>query len=228
MDSYLEQKLRHLVTAFLAENEKLNLSAMRDEEKCWIGNVLDSMAIVDILPQVEAKMRTKKVNTMIDVGTGGGFPLLPFAIALPQVSCTGLDATGKKLKAIDRLTETLHITNIKTVLGRAEDAGRDPWYREKFDLVTARAVAEIRVLLEFMSPFANVGGVIALWKSLNVEAEIQAAETAEKTLGLKFLHRHTYTLPGDFGTRQLLLYEKISPTTKNYPRPNGEPKKNPL
>lgn len=228
MDTILEQRLRSLLKVFLEENAKLNLSALRDPERCWIGNILDSMAFANYLALEKGKVRTQNVNKLIDIGTGGGFPLLPLAMALPGTECTGMDSTGKKLKAIDYLIEQLKLPNAKTLLGRAEDLGHEGWYREVFDVVTARAVAETRVLLEFMAPFAKVGGFVVLWKSVNIEAELEASREAEKILGLKFADRYTYTLPGDFGQHQLLVYEKVEKTPKEFPRKNGEPKKHPL
>jgi 16S rRNA (guanine527-N7)-methyltransferase len=228
MEPALEAKLRHLLTVFLEENAKLNLSALRDEEKCWIGNILDSLSLYEYIAEGKGKIRVQNVNNMMDLGTGGGFPFLPLAIALPKVECMGMDATGKKLKAVEVIIERLGIKNAKTLLGRAEDLAQDNWYRDRFDVVTSRAVAETRVILEYMAPFAKTGGWVVLWKSVNIEAEFAASHTAEETLGLKFADRHTYELPGDFGQRQLLIYEKISQTPREYPRKNGEPKKHPL
>lgn len=228
MEQALETRLRQLLQIFLEENAKLNLSALRDPERCWIGNVLDSMAFADYLSLEKGKIRTQNVHKLIDVGTGGGFPLLPLAISLPHTECTGMDSTGKKLKAIDHLIAQLKLPNAKTLFGRAEDLGHEGWYREVFDVVTARAVAETRVLLEYMAPFAKVGGFVVLWKSVNIEAELSASRDAEQTLGLTFADRYTYELPGDFGQHQLLIYEKVEKTPKEYPRKNGEPKKHPI
>jgi len=228
MEQALEQRLRELLKVFLEENAKLNLSALRDEEKCWIGNVLDSCALYEYLAEGKGKIRIQNVNNMIDLGTGGGFPFLPLALALPKVECMGMDSTGKKLKAVDIIIDRLGIKNAKTLLGRAEDLAQDNWYRDRFDVVTARAVAETRVLLEYMAPFAKTGGFVVLWKSVNIEAEFAAAQRAEETLGLKFVDRYTYTLPEDFGQRQLLIYERILQTPREYPRKNGEAKKYPL
>lgn len=228
MDQALETRLRGLLRIFLEENAKLNLSALRDEEKCWVGNILDSLSLFEYISSEKGKIRTQNVHNLIDVGTGGGFPFLPLALVLDQTRCTGMDATGKKLKAVDHLIAQLGLTNANTLLGRAEDLGHDPAHREQFDVVTARAVADTRVLLEFMAPFAKVGGFVVLWKSVNIEAEFAASHNAEEALGLRFADRYTYELPGDFGQRQLLIYEKISQTPREYPRKNGEPKKHPL
>lgn len=228
MDAPLEHRLRALLKVFLEENEKLNLSAMRTEERAWAGHVLDSISLLNIIPYLKEKLGTQKLNSIVDIGTGGGFPLLPLAIALPETQCIGIDSTGKKLKAIDRICEALGIKNVQTIQGRAEDLAHDQKHREQYDVVTARAVADIRVLLELTSPFLRVNGCVVLWKSLNIEGEMKNAEDAEKILNLRFIERHTYTLPEDFGTRQLLVYQKISKTSKEYPRKNGEPKKNPL
>ncbi len=218
----LEAQLKQLRDRVLEENQKINLTALRDAEKCWIGNVLDSLPLLEILE----KLGTPK--TLLDVGTGGGFPLLPLAVALPAIKCTGLDSTGKKIEAIRRIAADLGITNIHLVTARAEDAGRDPAHREKYDVATARAVADLSALLEFTSPFVKMGGHVVLWKSLQAEEEIARSKKAQHALHVPFECSHRYTLPGDFGERQLLVFRKGAATPKLYPRPTGVPGKQPL
>lgn len=218
----LETRLRSLRDRVLDENTRINLTALRDPGACWIGNVLDS------LPLLEITDKLGPVHTLLDVGTGGGFPLLPLALALPDTACTGLDSTGKKIEAIRRIAESEKIANVRLVTARAEDAARDPAHREKYDVVTARAVAEIPVLLEYLSPFARVGGRVVLWKSLQAGDELARSTTAQRTLHCPFDFAHEYDLPGDFGRRQLLVFRKGAATPKAYPRPTGVPGKQPL
>jgi 16S rRNA (guanine527-N7)-methyltransferase len=218
----LEASLVSLRDRVLDENTRINLTALREPEKCWIGNVLDSLPLLEILEKIGSP------KTLIDVGTGGGFPLLPLALAMPEARLTGLDSTAKKIEAIRRIAKDQGIGNVTLVAARAEDAARDPAHREKHDVATARAVADLSVLLEYVSPFVRVGGHIVLWKSLQAEEEIAQSVTAQRSLHAHFEFAHRYALPGDFGERQLLVFRKGAATPKGYPRPVGVPGKTPL
>lgn len=218
----LQRRLESLRDRVLDENTRINLTALREPEKCWIGNVLDSLPLLEILARIGDPA------TILDVGTGGGFPLLPLAVAMPDTRFTGLDSTGKKIEAIRRIAKDVGLANVDLVTGRAEDAARDPLRREKYDVVTARAVADLAPLLEFASPFAKVGGFVVLWKSMKAEEEIARSAKAQHELHAPFAFAHRYVLPGDFGERQLLVFRKGSATPKMYPRPVGVPGKLPL
>ncbi len=220
-----DEKLRLLMRIFLAENANINLSALRTEEACWYGNILDSAAFQEL--NCSAVM-AESGATLIDIGTGGGFPLLPLAILYPTATCTGLDSIGKKIAAILRIAKEAGITNMKGIADRAEVLGHDKKYREQFNIVTSRAVAPLNVLLEYCSPFAKIGGYIVLWKSLHIDDELQASEAAQKALCCPLVTSHTYTLPGDFGSRQLLVFRKGRPLDKKYPREVGMAKREPL
>ena len=217
----LEERLRQLVHLFLAENARVNLSAFRTEETCWIGNVLDALAAQEVL-RVPAQAR------FLDLGTGGGFPLLPLAVALQAVSFTGMDATGKKIDAVRRIAASMGLENVVVICGRAEALGRDPRLHERFDVVLARAVAEVNVLLEYCSPFVKQGGTIVLWKSMDIDGEMKDSAHAQKELRCAFRQSIVYDLPGDFGKRQLLIFEKTGRVSGNYPRGVGVAKKKPL
>jgi 16S rRNA (guanine527-N7)-methyltransferase len=216
-----EQTLRSLLKNFLTENAKLNLSALRTEEQCWIGNIQDSLPFLE-LPFAAG------IKTLLDIGTGGGFPLLPLAICLPDATLTGLDATQKKIDAVRRIADTTGLQNIRLLGGRTENLGRDPRYRETFDIVTARAVAPVNVLLEYCSPFVRRGGHVVLWKSLHAEQELQESLLARAELSCHLTGQHVYDLGGDWGERQLMVFEKSSALSPKYPRAVGVPKKEPL
>ncbi len=220
-----EEELHRLTQIFLEENSKINLSALRTEEQCWNGNILDSLAFLDLLPKLSTNQRVK----ILDMGTGGGFPLLPLAICLPDAQLVGLDSTQKKIDAVQRIIDPMKIRNAQLIAGRAEEIGHHPHYREQFDIVTSRAVAEINVLLEYCSPFVKPGGTIVLWKSLTVEQELEESKQAQVQLYVPFSESYRYTLPGDWGERQLLVFRKgLSPLPKKFPRDVGVPKKDPL
>ncbi len=220
-----EKRLRTLVDVFLAENKKLNLSAFRTAEHCWIGNVLDSVSLLKALQEMRGFTLPKK---LLDIGTGGGFPLLPLAICWPETECVGLDATTKKIDAIGRIKETMHLENVKLVCGRAEEIGHQAEYRGQFDLITARAVGSIPVLLEYAIPLLKLGGICALWKSTKVAEELASSGIAQRALRSQFAGTFEYELPGDFGKRLLIFFKKAAPTPKEYPRKTGIPKQQPL
>lgn len=209
------------MTRFLEENGKLNLSALRTPEACWAGNILDSLPILDVPEFANAK-------TMLDVGTGGGFPLLPVAMARPDLAVAGLDATQKKIDAIGRIAADLGLANVRLIGGRAETLGHDDTHREKYDCVTARAVAPLTTLLEITAPFVRPGGIIVLWKSLHIEEELAQSLYARTALSTHLVHSDKYTLPGDWGERQLLVFAKSAALHKRFPRENGLPKNQPL
>jgi len=165
---------------------------------------------------------------IFDLGTGGGFPLLPLAICLPEAQLTGLDSTQKKIAAVERIAKELDLENLNLIAGRAEELGRDPAHREQYDLVLSRAVAELNVLLELCAPLCKVGGEIVLWKSMKIDKELEDSLMARAELTCHLIGQHEYELGGKFGKRQLLVFEKTSPTKEKYPRKVGEPKKNPI
>ena len=219
----LEKRLQKMLHIFLEENTKLNLSALRTPELCWTGNILDSLALLDIVQELTAHSPQPK---LVDIGTGGGFPLLPLAICLPDLRLTGIDATQKKIDAIARMVSALDLRNIDLLCGRTEDLGHH--FREEFDIVTARAVAPINTLLEYCSPLAKVGGFVVLWKSMHIDEELKESLLARAELSCHLIKQYEYDLGGDWGKRQLLVFEKTAPLSKKYPRKRGVPKKEPL
>ncbi len=220
-----EEKLKELARVFLQENTKINLSAFRDEESVWVGNILDSLAALEA-PRASACFPDG--GAILEVGTGGGFPLLPLAICKPDCRFFGLDATRKKLDAVGRMTDALTMKNTKLINGRAEELGQDQKCRQKFDAVLARALAPLNVLLELCIPFAKVGGHVIAWKSMNIESEINASLKAKEVLRCRLAGQYTYTLPEPYGRRQLLFFEKTGSTPAGYPRSTGTPKKKPI
>jgi len=178
---------------------------------------------------VEVKNREKKKSMeILDLGTGGGFPLLPLALCFPGCSFVGMDATQKKVAAVERIAQTMELENVRLVAGRAEELGHDPDHRERYDLVLARAVAAINTLIELTAPFAKVGGHIVLWKSMNISTELEESLLARAELSCHLEQKFEYELPENFGKRQLLIFTKAHKTADKYPRSTGTPKKKPL
>ncbi len=220
-----ESRLRELVGAFLLENAKLNLSAFRSEEHCWTGNVLDSIAL---LQAVDAYPQLKTMTSLVDIGTGGGFPLVPLGMCLPSVRCLGIDATQKKVDAVRRIVASVGIPNVELMCGRIESLAHSGEYREKADLVTARAVAPLAVLLEYAAPLLKVGGLCAFWKSTKVADELAGSAGAQRALQCLFLGTFTYELPDNWGERTIVFFKKTAPTPADFPRRTGIPKQKPL
>lgn len=219
----VEQHLQRLQHYFLAENKHINLTALRTEDACWHGNILDSIA-----GQAAIEKYTKTGDTIADIGTGGGFPLLPLAIMFPNRTWVGIDSVQKKIAAIERIAISSTIGNAQFVSERLEDIGQQKQHREQYSAVTSRAVAPLATLLELMAPLAVVGGHLLCWKSVHIQEEMLASLTARSALDCHLVETISYTLPGDWGTRQLLVFQKIKATKKQYPRENGTPKKDPL
>ncbi len=220
-----ESRLRQLMHVFLEENSKLNLSAMRTAELCFPGNVLDSIAF---LQAFETYPDLKKIKKLLDIGTGGGFPLTPLALCLPHVQCIGMDATQKKIDALGRIIASVGIPNVTLVCGRTESLAHHHEYREVFDVVTARAVSSLSVLLEYAVPFLTVGGLCAFWKSTKIAHELAETADAQKKLSCSYIGNFQYALPDPWGERTIVFFKKTAPTSNEFPRNIGVPKTNPL
>ena len=169
--------------------------------------------------------QSKKI---LDLGTGGGFPLLPLALSLPAVRHFGLDSTQKKIDAVQRIIDAMNIPNVTLLCGRAEELGRDPQHREQYDIVTVRGLAALNTLLEYASSFVKPGGYIICWKSMKIEQELKDSLLARAELSCQLKTQHRYSLPEKWGERQLLVFVKRGPLNTKYPRAVGMPKKKPL
>ncbi|MBO5141867.1 MAG: 16S rRNA (guanine(527)-N(7))-methyltransferase RsmG [Clostridia bacterium] len=199
-------------------NEKINLTAIIEDEEIILKHFIDSLTI--------EKYIGEKVS-LIDVGTGAGFPGIPLKIVRNDLKVTLMDSLNKRLIFLDNVCKNLELNDIKTVHGRAEDIGKDIKYREKFDIATARAVANMSVLLEYCLPFVKVGGLFICMKGNNIE-EVDEAEKALIKLGGKIEKIEKMYLPGTDIERNIIIVRKIKNTPKEYPRKAGVPSKNPI
>ncbi len=194
-------------------NKAFNLTAITEEKDFAIKHIIDSLAGISEIPH-GAKL--------CDIGSGGGFPSMPIAIARDDVSVTALDSTAKKMTFVSQSAKELGINNISTIAGRAEEKKSQ---FAKYDVVTARAVSALPILLELAMPFLKVGGIFLAYKT--DESELDAAQNAMKVLGAKHLHTTFLNLPnGD--KRAIMVFEKIKQTPPQYPRVYGSIKKKPL
>ena len=218
-------KFFSLCNIMLEQNKVMNLSAIRDEHGVICRHFADSLT---------AAKHIKDGATVLDVGSGGGMPTLPLAIARHDLTITALDATAKKTAYIKGAAEKLSLSNVNILTGRAEELGAKADYREKFDIVTARAVASLRVLLEWCIPFLKTGGTFIAMKGKNGDEELKEAQTAAKELSLTLLQDDCFNLydlsskdEAD-AVRHIFVFKKNLPTKKIYPRKNSQIQKNPL
>ncbi len=201
-------------------NEKMNLTAITDEEGIVIKHFLDSLSLFSVLPE-----STKK---LIDVGTGAGFPGIPLSIANNSFNITLLDSLAKRVNFLNEVCNTLELNNIEAIHGRAEDYGVKKEYREKYDIATARAVAALPVLLEYCLPFVKKGGMFIAMKGPDIKEEIKESKKALDVLGGEIEEVRTFTLPNSGNERCIVMIKKYRHTPSIYPRKSGKPTKLPI
>ena len=203
------------VTAKLIENaKKFNLTSILEPSEIIRKHLIDSMIPLGLLADSGITF-----GSVLDIGTGAGFPLLPMACVSPEISFTGMDSTAKKISHIRETAEFAGLSNVSAVVGRAEELAHGE-LRQTFDLVCARAVASLPVLIELCSGFTAPGGYFCALKS-HIEDELEAADRAGKVLGLTNIAVIDYEIPGG-DTRCLVLYRKTTSTPAKYPRRYAE------
>jgi 16S rRNA (guanine527-N7)-methyltransferase len=202
-------------------NENINLTAITDKDEVWLKHFEDSLSIVKIKDM-------DHTESVIDVGTGAGFPGLPIKIAYPHIKLTLLDSLDKRIRFLEAVVRELGLTDVTCIHGRAEDFSRSPEYREKYDLCVSRAVAGLSVLSELCIPFVKPGGSFVAYKSEKAEAEIAEAENALAILNGRIKTTEEFTLSDNVQKRVLIDIEKTGLTPEKYPRRAGVPAKKPL
>lgn len=195
-------------------NEKFNITAITEKKEVYIKHFIDSISGAEFINVDFA-----------DIGSGGGFPAIPLKIFKPELKATLIEATGKKCDFLKEVVKELDLKDVKVVFGRAEELAHDKNFREKFDFVTARAVAALPSLSEYCLPFLKVGGKFVAYKA-DVESEIKESENAVKTLGGKIEEVKKFDLAGN--ARTLVIIKKERQTDAVYPRPNAKIRKKPL
>lgn len=199
-------------------NEKMNLTGITDYEEVLMKHFLDSVSVIKAIDM-------NKVNSLIDVGTGAGFPGIPIKIVFPHINITLLDSLKKRLGFLDVVINELALKDISTIHGRAEDFAKAE-LREKYDLCVSRAVANLSSLSELCIPFVKVDGYFISYKSDKSNEEIDNAINAIDILGGSICNRIDFSI-SDNG-RTLVVIKKIKNTSKKYPRKAGTPVKDPL
>ena len=211
-------RLHAFLSLLYAANAHTNLTAIKDPDQAWMKHIFDALTLLPTLDDLP------DAPSLLDIGTGGGVPGIPLAIARPDLKVTMLDATAKKAALVESFADELSLDNARVVTGRAESLAAHPAgeLRDAFDVVTARALGRVAVAAELCVPCAKVGGRIVLVKGEKAPQELEEARPA-----LHMLHA-TYidTLPTPTG--QIVVLDKARPTPKKYPRRDGEPKRAPL
>ena len=200
-------------------NQKINLTAIDDDQEIVLKHFIDSLSIMPYLKNESAKL--------IDVGTGAGFPGIPLKICADKIEVTLLDSLEKRIKFLNEIITSLKLSGIKAVHFRAEDAGIDKTFREKYDICVARAVANLPVLLEYCLPFVKINGIFIAMKGSSTE-EFDKCEKALDILGGKIEKIDKFLLPDSNIERNVVVVRKFRQTPTKYPRKAGKPSKEPL
>lgn len=193
-----KENFNEYIKIFLIQNSKLNLISKNDEKFLWEKHIFDSLAIENFFEKYSCE-----ANTLLDIGTGGGFPSVPIALAYPNIEVYGLDSIRKKINAIENIKAELNIKNLHTICNRAENI------KEKFDIVTSRAVAPLKVITNYAIPLLNKNGYFIAYKSIRTEEEIKEAESTLKKYNTKVIDIIKYDLPLEENhTRNLIIIKR--------------------
>lgn len=200
-------------------NQKINLTAITEPEEIILKHFIDSMTIAKHI---------KENATLIDVGTGAGFPGIPLKIIREDIEVTLLDSLNKRINFLNEVIHKLKLTKIQAIHSRVEEFGQNKKYRENFDYATSRAVANLATLVEYLMPLVKLKGTCISMKGSNVEEEIQQSKKAISVLGGEIQEIEKFQLPKSDIDRKIIVIHKIKPTPPKYPRKPGTPSKEPI
>lgn len=221
LDDECLPRFRRYYELLIEWNTRFNLTRITEEDEAAVKHMLDSLSALR-LPGSDGWRR------LADVGSGAGFPGIPLKIARPGLEVTLIEATAKKVGFLAAIVKELGLEGVETVHGRGEECGRQPAFRERFDVVTARAVAKLNALAEYCLPLAVVGGRFIAYKGPEAAEEAADGGRACALLGGAAPRLETFALPGDCGRRTLVVVEKVRRTPSDYPRPTAQIVKRPL
>lgn len=205
----------------IEKNKVMNLTGITEFEDVMIKHFVDSLAVVKAVDM-------SRINTLLDLGTGAGFPGIPLKIAFPHVEMVLLDSLNKRINFLKGLIEKCRLEKITAIHGRAEEYAKQKEYRESFDLCVSRAVANLSSLSEYCIPYVKLNGQFISYKSGNIDIELKEAERAINLLGGKKQEVIRFQLPGSDIDRSLVVIHKEKNTPGKYPRKAGMPAKEPL
>ena len=200
-------------------NEKMNLTAITEPKEIILKHFVDSLTIAKYV---------KEDKSIIDMGTGAGFPGIPIKIYRKDVKVVLADSLNKRIKFLDEVIDKLKLENVETIHCRAEELGKNKQYREKFDYATSRAVANLSTLSEYLMPFVKLNGKCIFMKTIEVEEELEKAKKAIKTLGGKVEKVDKFEIPESDLGRSIIIVKKEKITPSKFPRKPGTPAKEPL
>lgn len=200
-------------------NEKMNLTAITDPKEIILKHFVDSLTIAKYV---------KEDKSIIDMGTGAGFPGIPIKIYRKDIKVVLADSLNKRIKFLDEVIDKLKLENVETIHCRAEELGKNKQYREKFDYATSRAVANLSTLSEYLMPFVKLNGKCIFMKTIEVEEELEKAKKAIKTLGGKIEKVDKFEIPESDLGRSIIIVKKEKTTPSKFPRKPGTPAKEPL
>ena len=218
-----KQQFKLYFKMLIEVNEHVNLTRITEEDEVYLKHFYDS-----ITPLFTFGAVFKDGATLCDVGAGAGFPSIPLKILKPGLKVTIVDSLQKRLNFLKDLISELGLTDVELVHGRAEDVGQNKLYRERFDIVTARAVARMSVLSEYRLPLVKKGGYFVALKGPKAEDELDDGKKALEVLGGKLIKDEELTLPASEEERTLVLVQKVKSTPKKYPRQAGTPRRKPI
>lgn len=212
------KQLYEYMKLILEWNEKINVTAIKDEKEFIVKHFIDSLTLNSFF---------KEVNRALDIGTGAGVPGIPLKIYHPDAKFSLIDSVNKKITVLKDVIEKLNLQKIEALHIRAEELAKNEEYREKFDVVTTRAVSNLATISEYMLPFVKIGGKAICMKGPNVEQELEEAKKAIKLFGGEIEEVKMIQINEEF-ERNLIIINKVNKTDKKYPRGQGKPAKEPI
>lgn len=213
------EKFYNYMNLLIEWNKKINLTAIVEPKDIILKHFIDSLTIVKYI---------KKGETIIDVGTGAGFPGIPLKIVRDDLKITLADSLNKRINFLNEVINKLDLKNIETIHTRAEELGKNKKYREKFDIATSRAVANMSTLSEYLIPFVKVKGRCICMKSSDIDTELENAKKAINILGCKIESKDKFDLPNSDLGRSVIILRKVKNTPSKFPRKAGTPAKEPI